>query len=152
MIPWSSPRSSGWRATAWSIDAKTMPMPMPAPSDPRPMPSARPSAFPALMTLPDATSNASTVPPWLVARLDGRADVDGGERGEDERLDRDDDDDLEQVEDGRRRHRHHGHGDVAEHEDEADEDEDEHVAGEHVRVEPDAERDDAEGVRDRLEE
>ena len=31
--------------------------------------------------------------------LDGRADVDGGEGGEDVRLDRDDDDDLEEVED-----------------------------------------------------
>src|ERR671931_799580 len=94
-MPWSSPRSSGWRATDWIIEPKMLPMPMPAPSDPRPMPSARPSVFPALMTLPvDATSSASTVPPSLVARLDGRADVDGGERGEDERLDRDEDDHL----------------------------------------------------------
>src|SRR5919108_2827638 len=111
MIPCSSPRSSGWRATACSIEAKTMPMPMPAPSDPRPMPSARPSAFPALMTFPAASSIASTVPPSLVARLDGRADVDGGERGEDERLDRDDDDHLEEGEDRRCRDGDHGHRD-----------------------------------------
>ena len=35
----------------------------------------------------------------LVFGLDRRADVDGGQGGEDERLDRDDDDDLEDVED-----------------------------------------------------
>src|SRR5437016_1374039 len=129
MIPCSSPRSSGWRATACSIEAKTMPMPMPAPSEPRPMPSARPSAFPALITFPAATSIAGTVPPSLVARLDGRADVDGGQRSEDEGLDRDDDHDLEEVEDGRERHGEDGDSDVAQHEDQADEDEDQHVAG-----------------------
>ena len=39
----------------------------------------------------------------LVLGLDGRADVDGGQGGEDVRLDRDDDDDLEEVEDVARR-------------------------------------------------
>ena len=47
----------------------------------------------------DACSRCSS----LVFRLDGRADVDGGQGGEDERLDRDDDDDLEEVEDARDR-------------------------------------------------
>ena len=41
----------------------------------------------------------------LVFGLDRRADVDGGQGGEDERLDRDDDDDLEDVEDGARSRR-----------------------------------------------
>jgi hypothetical protein len=41
----------------------------------------------------------------LVLGLDGRADVDGGQGGEDIRLDRDDDDDLEEVEASPRRDR-----------------------------------------------
>src|ERR1044071_4197902 len=97
MIPCSSPRSSGWRATDWIIDANTVPMPMPAPSEPRPMPRPKPSACAALMVGEVAASRWSTVPP-LVARLDRRADVDGCKRGEDERLNGDDDHDLEEVE------------------------------------------------------
>src|ERR1043166_9492562 len=99
MIPCSSPRSSGWRATDWIIDANTVPMPMPAPSEPRPIPRPKPRAFAALTTSPDvaASKYASTSPP-LVRRLDRRADVDGGQGGEDERLDGDHDDDLEDVE------------------------------------------------------
>src|SRR5579864_4788717 len=89
----------------------------------------------------------------LVVRLDRRADVDGGESGEDERLDGDDDDELERVErepDEERDRDRDVEGDAAEDEDQADRDEDQHVAGEHVRVEPNAEADDAEDVRDRL--
>src|SRR5580765_8099454 len=101
-MPWSSPRSSGWRATDWIIDPKMLPMPTPAPRAPRPTPRARPIAFPALVTSPVVAAmsvESIAVSFLLVLRLDGRADVDGGQSGEDERLDRDDDHDLEQVED-----------------------------------------------------
>src|SRR5438132_4458562 len=153
MIPCSSPRSSGWRATDWIIEPKTVPMPMPAPSEPRPMPRPKPSACAALMVGEVAASKWSTGSS-LVGRLDGRADVDGGERGEDERLDGDDDHDLEDVEGDPDRERDDGddpEGDPAQDEEEPDRDEDQHVAREHVRVEPDAEADHAEDVRDRLE-
>src|SRR5207248_10063788 len=103
-MPCSSPRSSGWRATDWIMEPKMFPMPIPAPSEPRPMPSASPIAFPALVTSPDvAARSVCTSPPSLVLRLDRRADVDGGQGGEEERLDRDDDPDLEEVEAGRSR-------------------------------------------------
>src|ERR1051326_7383159 len=138
MIPCSSPRSSGWRATDWIIDANTVPMPMPAPSEPRPMPRPKPSACAALMVGEVAASRWSTVSS-LVARLDGRADVDGGQGGEDEGLDRDHDHDLEEVED-----RRHGHDrderEALQDEHQADEREDQDVAGEQVREETDGER------------
>src|SRR5213082_357473 len=140
-MPCSSPRSSGWRATDWIMEPKMFPMPMPAPSEPSPMPSARPIAFPALVTSPDvAARSVCTSPPSLVLRLDRRADVDGGQGGEDEGLDRDDDPDLEDVEDdGDRDERDQ---DVAlDDEDQAEEGEDQHVAGEHVREETDTQRD-----------
>src|SRR5437773_6905045 len=99
-MPWSSPRSSGCRATDWIIEPKMLPMPTPAPSAPRPTPSARPIAFPALVTSPvvAAMSAESIAGYLLVFRLDRRADVDGGQRGEDECLDADNDRDLEDVE------------------------------------------------------
>src|SRR6266516_6780341 len=153
MIPCSSPRSSGWRATDWIIEAKTVPMPMPAPSEPRPMPRPKPSACAALIVLDVAASRWSTGS-YLVGRLDSRADVDGGQGGEDERLDGDDDHDLEDVEGDPDRQRDDGddpEGNPAEDEEQPDRDEDQHVAGQHVRVEPDAEADHAEDVRDRLE-
>src|SRR6476660_5567412 len=142
-MPWSSPRSSGWRATDWIIEPKMLPMPTPAPSAPRPTPSARPIALPALVTSPDVAARtvAITIPPFQTAapakpaqpllvgiasdasvlRLGRRADVDGGQGGEDERLDRDDDHDFEEVE--RRRHgdRHHREDDGLQDEHQADE-------------------------------
>src|SRR6188508_373978 len=103
-MPVSSPRSSGCRATDWIIEPKMLPIPTPAPSAPSPMPSASAIAFPA-STLPAASAASRNVVigcgSSLVFGLDRRADVDGGESGEDERLDRDDDDHLEEVEDGR---------------------------------------------------
>src|SRR6058998_2295652 len=114
-MPWSSPRSSGCRATDWIIEPKMLPMPTPAPSAPRPTPRARPIALPAFVTSPDvaARSVCTLFPPFIryagkagiallvgissdasVLRLDRRADVDGGQCREDERLDADNDDDL----------------------------------------------------------
>src|SRR5215208_934565 len=141
MIPWSSPRSSGCRATDWIIEAKTVPMPMPAPSDPSPMPSARPSALPASTTFPSVcASSETTTCSSLVLGLDGRADVDGGEGGEDEGLDGDDDDDLEEVEGRGGRDRQHGR-EAGDDEDQADHEQDQHVASQHVGVEADGEAD-----------
>src|SRR5919204_2286748 len=102
-MPCSSPRSSGWRATAWIIEPKMLPIPTPAPSEPRPMPSARAIALPA-STLAAAARSPIMGRSLLVFWLDGRADVDGGQGGEDEGLDGDDDDHLEQVEGGRGGH------------------------------------------------
>src|SRR5918911_2650733 len=123
------------------MEPKMLPMPTPAPSDPRPMPSARPIAFPALVTSPDVAAMSVFMDLLLVLRLDRRADVDGGQGSEDERLDRDDDDHLEQVERRRSRNRDDGQRDALEHEHQADEGQDQHVAGEHVGEEPDAEGD-----------
>src|SRR6478609_8456010 len=151
-MPCSSPRSSGWRATDWIIAAKMLPMPTPAPRAPRPTPSARPIALPALVTSPvvAARTVASTCAS-LVLRLDRRADVDGGQGGEDERLDADDDHDLEDVE-GR------GHGDHGRRQDEglqdeheADEREDQDVSRKHVREETHTERDQAHDLAEDLE-
>src|SRR6476620_11693254 len=112
-MPWSSPRSSGWRATDWIIDPKMLPMPMPAPRAPRPTPSASPMALPAFVTSPvvAAMRGESIGRDLLVIRLDCRADVDGGQGGEDERLDGDDDHDREEVEDRRDRDDEHGQDD-----------------------------------------
>src|SRR3954453_18076862 len=159
-MPCSSPRSSGWRATDWIIEPKMLPMPTPAPRAPRPTPRARPIALPAFVTSPDvAARSVCTFPPFIrsadkagrallvgvardasVLRLDCRADVDGGQGGEDERLDPDDDDDLEDVED-RRGNQDGQKGQRLEDEDQAEEREDQDVPGEHVREESDAQRD-----------
>src|SRR5882672_945801 len=143
-MPWSSPRSSGWRATDWIIEPKMLPMPMPAPREPRPMPSASAIAFPAstfAVLAAAAARTLSIVVPLLVFGLDGRANVDGGQGGEDERLDRDHDHDFEEIEGRCGRHCDHGERDGLEDEDQADEGQDQHVPGEHVREEPDAQRD-----------
>src|SRR3954454_21966981 len=136
-MPCSSPRSSGWRATDWIIDAKMFPMPIPAPSAPRPTPSARPMAFPAFVTSPVVAASSVDMFLPLVLGLDRRADVDGGQRSEDEGLDRDDDRDLEDVEDRRDRDDEHGEDDGLKDEHQADEREDQDVAREHVREESD---------------
>src|SRR5665213_213972 len=111
-MPWSSPRSSGWRATDWIIEAKMLPMPIPAPSAPRPTPSARPIALPAFVTSPVVAASRECMWFLLVFRLDCRADVDGGQSSEDECLDRDHDHDLEDVEDGGDRDDDHRQEDV----------------------------------------
>src|SRR5918997_2336452 len=97
-MPVSSPRSSGCRATAWIIEPKMLPMPMPAPTAPRPTPTPKAIALPRSAMFPSSSaSTSSTLPPWSVFRFDGSADVDGGEKREDEGLDRDHDHDFEQI-------------------------------------------------------
>src|SRR3954469_5338954 len=141
-MPWSSPRSSGWRATDWIIEPKMFPMPMPAPSAPRPTPSARPIALPAFVTSPDVAASRECMRLFLlVFRLYCRADVDGGQGSEDERLDRDDDHDFEEIEDCGHRYDEDRQHQRLQDEHEADEREDQDVACEHVREEPDAQRD-----------
>src|SRR2546423_8198223 len=140
-MPWSSPRSSGWRATDWISEPKVSPMPTPAPSAPGPTPRARPIALPAFVTSPEvAARTVASTYASLVFRLDRRADVDGGQGGEDECLDRDDDPDLEEIEEDRDRDERDQ--DVAlDDEDQPEKREDQHVAGEHVGEESDAQRD-----------
>jgi uncharacterized RmlC-like cupin family protein len=87
----------------------------------------------------------------LVLGFDGAADVDGGEQGEDEGLDRDDDRDLEDIDSRGHGYRDHGDGIGLEDEDQADHHEDEHVAREHVGEESHGERDQAHELRDDLE-
>src|SRR5688572_26781289 len=123
-MPVSSPRSSGWRATAWIIEPKMLPMPMPAPSEPRPMPRASAIALPASTLLAASWASRLNNCPPLMLGLDGRADVDGRECGEDERLDRNDDHDLEEIERRGRRNGDNGDGEALEHEDQADEGQD----------------------------
>src|SRR5690349_17587291 len=121
-MPWSSLRSSGWRATDWIIEPKMIPMPTPAPAAPSPTPRARPIALPALVTSPVVAARMYSISrSSLVLRLDRGADVDGGQGGEDERLDSDDDDYLEDVEERR--------GDDGEHQGERLEDEDQAQEG-----------------------
>src|SRR6266576_2456052 len=137
-MPVSSPRNSGWRATDWIIEAKMLPMPMPAPSAPRPTPSARPIALPAFVTSPFNAASTWVIAVFLlVFRLDRRADVDGGQGSEDERLDAHHDHNLEEVEDCCDGHDEHGQDVGLEDEHEPDEGQDQDVAGEHVREEPD---------------
>src|SRR4029077_2800245 len=121
-----------------------LPMPTPAPSAPRPTPSARPIALPAFVTSPLVA--ARMVPSIrsslsLVLRLDGRADVDGGQGSKDEGLDPDHDHDLEEVEDDPDGNDHERQEHALQDEDQADEREDQDVPRKHVREEPDAERD-----------
>src|SRR3954468_1167766 len=141
-MPWSSPRSSGCRATDWIIEPKMLPMPTPAPSAPRPTPRARPIALPALVTSPEVAARRVLMLFLLVLWLDRRADVDGGQGSEDKRLDADDDDHLEEVEE-RRGDQDREQLQGLEDEDEPQEGEDQDVAGEHVGEEPDAQRDQA---------
>src|SRR5213082_1845388 len=151
-MPCSSPRSSGWRATDWIMEPKMFPMPTPAPRAPRPTPSARPIALPAFVTSPEvAARTVASTCSSLVLRLDRRADVDGGQGGEDERLDRDHDADFEGVE--HRGHRNQRDQNVAlEDEDQTEEGEDQDVAREHVREESDAQRDQPHELPEHLEE
>src|SRR5918992_4828061 len=127
-------------------------MPIPAPTAPRPTPTPKAIALPRSATFPSAcASKKSTWSPFLVFRFDGAADVDGGEQGEDEGLDRDDDDHLEEVDERSDADRKRDEPPGREDENEAEHHEDQHVAGEHVREEADRERDEPHELRDDLE-
>src|SRR6476469_6297383 len=119
---------------------KMMPMPTPAPTAPRPPPTPRAIALPA--SAPSSTAAKTMVrrvastgwtPSDLVGLGDGAADVDGRERGEDERLQRCDQADLEQEQrDAERQREHAEHLEAEQHRQPAGHEQDDQVAGEDV--------------------
>src|SRR5436189_1351289 len=86
----------------------------------------------------------------LVFWLDRRADVDGGQGSEDKCLDADDNDHFEEIEDHCERH-DEGKGERLEDEDQPQKGKDQDVSREHVREEPDAQRDQAHELTQDLE-
>src|SRR3954451_13165105 len=144
---------------------KMKPTPMPGPIVPRPAPMPSAMALPALR--PYSCGSAAWAI-WvriemstacsLVLFGDGAAEVDRGEGGEDEGLQGGDEPDLEEEEG----HRHHaGHqaedhgqpdGHVEQDDEAAAHEQDEEVAGEDVGEESDAQADEADEVRDDLDE
>src|SRR4051794_3165367 len=152
-----SSRISGWRVTDSMTLPKMKPTPTPGPTVPRPAPT--PSAI-ARSPLAGASSDAaaggvgtsprSTVAP-LVLLGDRAAEIDRGESGEDEGLQRGHEAHFEEEEghghddrDGAQRREPKQHDEAAGHE------EDEQMPGEDVREESDAQRDDPHEVRDDL--
>src|SRR5215213_1178084 len=159
-MPVISSRISGWRVTDSMTLPKMMPMPTPAPTAPRPPPTPRAIALPA--SAPSSTA-AKTVLRivasteggsfWLVVLGDGAAEVDGTERGEDERLQRRHQAQLEEEQRDAERQREDAEpfepeqdGEAARHE------QDDQVAGEQVGEKTNGERDQPHEVRQRLEE
>src|SRR3954453_9733034 len=136
---------------------KMNPTPTPGPTVPRPAPTPsaiarRPLAVASLdpWAMMFVTSPRSTVAP-LVLLGDRAAEIDRGESGEDEGLQRRDQTDFEEEEgdahddrDRAERREPEQHHEAARHE------EDEQVPGEDVREESDAQRDDPDEVRDHL--
>src|SRR3954447_8011648 len=158
-----SSRISGWRVTDSMTLPKMKPTSMPGPIVPRPAPMPSAMALPALR--PYSCGSAawairvmieSSTACSLVLFGDGAAEVDRGEGGEDEGLQGGDEADLEQEEG-------HGHdagddaedhgeadGDVQQHDEAAAHEQDEQVAGQDVGEESDAQADEADEVRDDL--
>src|ERR1700759_2751023 len=86
-----SSRLSGWRTTPSITLPKMIPIPTPAPTAPRPPPTAIPNPF----VIPEAAAamgmvwkRASIRTPSRLVVGGGPADVDSGQGGEDERLQR----------------------------------------------------------------
>ena len=96
-----SSRISGWRVTASITLPKMIPMPTPAPTAPRPPPTADPE--PAVRSPEDGRATRRMVEALelellvVLVVVDRAAEVDGGQGGEDERLQRGDQAQLEQV-------------------------------------------------------
>src|SRR3954449_3633055 len=144
---------------------KMKPTPTPGPIVPRPAPMPSAIALPALR--PYSWGSAAWAM-WvrrdrstafsLVLFGDGAAEVDRGEGGEDEGLKRRDEADLEQEEGDRHRARDdadddgEADGDVQQDDEAAAHEEDEQVAGQDVGEETDAQADEADEVRDDLDE
>src|SRR3954447_8279046 len=158
-----SSRISGWRVTDSMTLPKMKPTPMPGPTVPRPAP------MPSAMSLPALRPYSCGSAAWaiwvriemstacsLVLFGDGAAEVDRGEGGEDEGLKRGDEADLEEEEGHGHRAGHdaddHGEADrhVQQHDEAAAHEQDEQVAGEDVGEETDAQADEADEVRDGL--
>src|SRR4051794_17510943 len=157
-MPVISSRISGWRVTDSMTLPKMMPMPTPAPTAPRPPPTPSAIALPA--SAPSSTAAktivmrvASTEPDsfGLVVLGDRAAEVDGSQRGEDERLQRCDQADLEDEEDHAERERDPAqHLEAQQHREAAGHEQDDQVAGEDVGEKTDGERDQSHEVRHEL--
>src|SRR5215212_4189659 len=109
-MPVISSRISGWRVTDSMTLPKMMPMPTPAPTAPRPRAIALPASAPssaAAKTMVRRVASTGWTPCVLVGLGDRAADVDGRERGEDERLQRCDQAELEQEQHDAERQREH---------------------------------------------
>src|SRR5215217_5260777 len=145
-MPVISSRISGWRVTDSMTLPKMMPMPTPAPTAPRPPPTPRaialPASDPASAWAKIETSRESTGSPLRSVMLgDGAAEVDGGQGGEDERLQRGDQPHLEEEEDHAEGQREHAEELEAQQDGEpAGHEEDDQVAGEDVGEQSHGER------------
>src|SRR5919112_6064370 len=160
-----SSRISGWRVTDSMTLPKMKPTPMPGPIVPRPAPMPSAMALPALR--PYSCGSAAWAM-WVISERstavslvlfgDGAAEVDRGEGGEDEGLQRRDEADLEEEEGDGHDARHQAEDDgqsdrhVQEDDKAAAHEQDEQVAGQDVGEETDAEADEAHEVRDDLDE
>src|SRR5690349_21495215 len=112
IMPWRSPRISGWRETPSIVLPIRYPTPTPGPIAPKPVPRPSASAL-AASTRPSSVSAMSCLLPLLVwsfgpgrssvLGLDGGADVDAREHREDVCLQRRDEAHLEDVEERRGR-------------------------------------------------
>src|SRR6476469_3819962 len=138
---------------------KMMPMPTPAPTAPRPPPTPRAIALPAAEPASDCpktvrTGRSRSSTEWLLLVMlgDRAAEIDGRERGEDERLQRRDQADLENEESDRERQRDPPERlDPQQHREAAGHEQDDQVAGEDVGEKTDGERDEPHEVREELE-
>src|SRR5512133_2105768 len=161
-----SSRISGCRVTDSMTLPKMKPTPMPGPMVPRPAPMPRAIALPALRpyswgsaawAICVMTDRSTAIAP-LVLGGHGAAEVDRGQGGEDEGLQRGDQADLEEEEgDGHNagyqaEHDRAEDGQVEQHDQPAAHEQDEQMAGEDVGKESDAQADQADEVRDDLDE
>src|SRR3954466_13364414 len=158
-----SSRISGWRVTDSMTLPKMKPTPMPGPIVPRPAPMPSAMALPAFR--PYSWGSAAWAM-WVISERstacslvlfgDGAAEVDRGEGGEDEGLKRRDEADLEEEEGDRHRAGDHADdhgepdGDVQQDDEAAAHEEDEEVARQDVGEESDAQADEADEMRDDL--
>src|SRR2546423_10430865 len=156
-----SSRISGWRVTDSITFPKMKPTPMPGPIVPRPAPTPSAIAWrPFLGTSWPAAWASVVITPMSMSMVgsslsvglgDGLAEVDGGERGEDERLQCGDQHHLEEEEDDGQGERDDPDGCEPEQDDQpAPHEEDEQVPGEDVGEESHRQRDDPYELRDHL--
>src|SRR3954454_15533249 len=158
----SSSFISGWRATDSISLPKMKPMPIPAPIEPSPAPTPSAIALPASLTGVRSVLLAwargirkSAIEQLLLGFsmcLGGRAaEVDGGERGEDERLKSGHQPELEDEEgEGHRERQRPERGEAQQHCQPAPHEQEQEVSGKDVGEQPHRERDQPHEVRDDL--
>src|SRR3954451_17112924 len=127
-------------------------MPGPMVPSPAPMPSASDFVLPPPWAMTSIAVAVTLTGFLLVSGLgDGAAEVDGSESGEDECLQAGDQHDLEDEEDdGDRKRDHAERREPEQHDHAAAHEQDQEVAGEQIGEQPDRQRDDADEVRDHL--